>query len=344
MINVGILGLGFMGTTHLKAYQSAAGAGFPCRVTAVCDPVESRRKGLPDGLGGNIGAAVTERLFDPAQVKGYADAAVFFADADLHLISICTQTPTHVDLATRALRAGKHVLLEKPVALTSEDVQKVQQASESAGRICMPAMCMRFWPEWSWLKDKIDSMEFGACLSLSLQRIGGTPAWSRDFYLDATRSGGAIIDLHIHDADFIRFCFGDPAAVTCVGYKTGGAINRMTTTYHYPGGPKLITAEGGWMSSGVGFRMRYIAEFEHATADFDISRTPQLLLAADGKSDAVSVDSLSGYDLEIRHILSAVGGGTSRMIASISDAVATAKLLEAEIQSVNSGERVSLSS
>jgi predicted dehydrogenase len=341
-INIGILGLGFMGTTHLRAYQAAAGAGFPCRIAAVCDPVENRRKGLPDGVAGNIGEAVKDRLFDPEHVKGYADADAFLADPNLHLISICTQTPTHVDLATKALKAGKHVLLEKPIAITSADVRKVQQAADAAGKICMPAMCMRFWPAWSWLKQKIDSREFGACRSLSLQRLGGTPAWSLDFYLDPRRSGGAIIDLHIHDADFVRFCFGEPQRVTSVGYKTGEAINRVTTTYHYPQGPQLVTAEGGWLSSGFGFRMRYVAEFERATADFDIGRSPQLLLAAEGKSQEIQVDPLNGYDHEVRHLLEAIREKKSGLLASISDAVATARLLEAEIESVNSGRTITI--
>lgn len=343
-IHIGILGLGFMGTTHLKAYQAAAGAGYPCKITAVCDPLENRRKGLPDGVGGNLVAVgeVKDRLFDPEHVTGYANADDLFADPNVHLISICTQTPTHVDLAIRALQAGKHLMLEKPVALTSADVQKVAAAAASSGKICMPAMCMRFWPAWSWLKAKIDSKEFGACRSLSLTRLGALPAWSHDFYLDPKRSGGAMIDLHIHDADFVRYCFGEPKSVTSVGYKTGEAINRVTTTYAFANSPELVTAEGGWHSPGFAFRMRYIAEFERATADFDIGRTPQLILAANGKSEAVAVDPLNGYDHEVRHLLEAIRDKKSGLIASISDAVATARLLEAEIESVNSRKTVQL--
>lgn len=341
-INVGILGLGFMGTTHLKAYQAAAGAGFPCKIVAVCDATENRRKGIPDGIGGNMGEAIKDRLFDPEHVKGYADASAFLADPEIDLISICTQTDTHVDLATRALKAGKHVLLEKPVALTSDDVRKVETAAIASGKLCMPAMCMRFWPAWSWLKKQIDSNAFGKCLSLSLQRLGGSPTWSHDFYNNPNRSGGAIVDLHIHDADFVRFCFGNPVAVTGTGYKTGDAINHVTTTYHYDNGPKQVIVEGGWLSPGLGFRMRYIARFENATADFDIGRTPQLILSQDGSAAGVTVDSLSGYDHEVRHLLEAIGQKKSGLLASISDAVATAQLLEAEIESVNTGKTVKI--
>jgi predicted dehydrogenase len=343
-IQVGILGLGFMGTTHLRAYQAAAGAGYPCRIVAVADPVENRRRGLPDGIGGNLVAVgeIKDRLFDPDHVKGYAEADDLFADPNVHLVSICTQTPTHVDLATRALKAGKHVLLEKPVALTSVEAQKVADAADASGKICMPAMCMRFWPAWRWLKERIDSKEFGACRSLSLQRLGALPAWSHEFYLNPMLSGGAIVDLHIHDTDFVRYCFGDPASVTSVGYKTGEAINRVTTVYHFASGPELVSAEGGWYSPGFSFRMRYVAEFEHATADFDIGRNPQVTLAADGKSEAVSLDPLNGYDYEVRHLLEAIRDGKSGLIASIHDAVATVRLLEAEVQSVNSRKTVDL--
>lgn len=339
-INIGILGLGYMGTTHLRAYQLAACAGFSCKVVAVCDADADRRQGIVERVGGNISDPVKDQLFHPAHVKGYADADSFLADPSIDLVSICTQTETHVDLATRALNSGKHVLLEKPVALTSADVRKVAAVAEASGRILMPAMCMRFWPAWSWLKSQIDTEAFGKCLSLSLQRLSGSPTWSHEFYNDPLRSGGAIIDMHIHDSDFVRFCFGNPQSVSSIGYKTGEAINHVTTRYHYPSGPRMVTAEGGWLSAGFGFRMRFIARFEHATADFDIGRTPQMVLSRDGSAEGVHVDPLSGYDHEIRHLLDAIAGKKSVSIASISDAVATARLLEAEVESVDTGRTV----
>src|SRR5207249_1135453 len=107
-------------------------------------------------------------------------------DESIDLISICTRTDTHVDLAIRALRAGKHVLVEKPVALHAGDITRVQQAQLEFGRLCMPAMCLRFWPAWKWLKDRIDDQQFGQCFSVTLTRLASQPSWSA-FYSDGAK-------------------------------------------------------------------------------------------------------------------------------------------------------------
>jgi predicted dehydrogenase len=119
-------------------------------------------------------------------------------------VSICTPTDSHIELAMTALAAGRHVLVEKPVALRSAEVARLAQAAAPAGRVCMPAMCMRFWPGWEWLKERIEAGEFGRVRSATFQRVGAPPDWSA-FYGDYARSGGPLHDLHIHDADFIRF-------------------------------------------------------------------------------------------------------------------------------------------
>src|SRR5688572_12010705 len=155
-INTAVIGLGFMGATHVAAYQSAARAGFPCRLVAVCDPQPARRQGRLGDVGGNLASGSEAAAFDPAEVRGYESAGELLADGGIDLVSICTPTDTHVDLAERAMRAGKHVLLEKPVALTAEPVRRLAGVAAQCGVVCMPAMCMRFWPAWAWLKEAVD--------------------------------------------------------------------------------------------------------------------------------------------------------------------------------------------
>src|SRR3954468_21614645 len=116
-IGVGVIGLGFMGQIHVRAYQSAAADGLPCELRAVCDPDSARLTGHPSAAG-NLGPGPgAQPLFDPAHVRGHTDADSLLADPSINLVSICTYTDSHVDLALRALRAGKHVLVEKPVAI-----------------------------------------------------------------------------------------------------------------------------------------------------------------------------------------------------------------------------------
>jgi len=145
--------------------------------------------------------AAADRLFDASEVHTYTNPAGLLADEAVDLVSICTHTDTHVDLAIAALRAGKHVLVEKPVALRAADARRLVDVAAGANTLCMPAMCVRFWPEWAWLKQRIDDQAYGPVRSAVFQRLGGTPPWAQEFYGDVARSGGALVDLHVHDAD-----------------------------------------------------------------------------------------------------------------------------------------------
>lgn len=337
-VGVGVIGLGFMGSTHIDAYQAAERAGYPCHLVAVCDSDPARHTGKVAPAGNLVTADRDRLLFDPSRVSVYADANDLLADQAVQLVNICTHTQTHVDLALRALRAGKHVLVEKPVALKSSDVRRVAEAAEAAGVRCMAGMCVRFWPGWSWLKRQIDSGALGAVKSASFQRLGNGPDWALDFYHRTEWSGGALADLHVHDADFVRWCFGEPDAVVSTG-----SANHVTTIYQYADGPAHVLAEGGWLApAGFSFRMRYLVEFEQAIAEFDLFGQPPLLVTRNGKATPVELGQLSGYELEIRHLIDVISQGTGELIAGIADAEATARLLEAEQRSLETGAIVAV--
>lgn len=338
-IGVGVIGLGFMGRTHVAAYQQARRAGYGCALVAVCDADASRLQASETG-GGNIASfqAVEEQLYDPSAVRAYTRVEDLLADSAVQLVSICTHTETHVDLTLRALAAGKHVLVEKPLALRSADAARVVEAARRAATLCLPALCMRFWPGWSWLKQRIDDGSYGRVRSAVFERLASPPAWAPDFYSDHARTGGALVDLHIHDADFVRWCFGDPASVSSTG-----TIDHLTTLYRYPGGPPHVVAEGGWdHSHGFPFKMRYVVAFERATAEFDSGREPPLMLATGGELNPVPLESITGWDLEIRHMLRAIHDGRRDLISTPEDAVAVARLLECELESLTRGCAVKL--
>lgn len=336
-IGIGVVGLGFMGRIHTQAYLAAQRDGLPCTFRAVADPNPERRAGNPPAVG-NLGGPAPERLFDPAHVRGYATPEELFADPAIHLVSICTYTDSHIDLSLKALAAGKHVLLEKPVALRSTDVQTLADAARRASTICMPAMCMRFWPGWDWLKARIDDQSFGKVRSAVFQRLGSGPNWSADFYRNAARSGGALFDLHIHDADFIYWCFGTPSSVTSTG-----SLLHQTTLYRFSDPDLHVTAEAAWdLVPAAGFRMRYTVCFEHATAEFDISRSPTVTLHTRDKSESIELPTHAGYDGEIRHLINTIASGTRKTDATLDDAVAVTRILEAEAQSIRTRQHVSI--
>jgi predicted dehydrogenase len=342
-LGVGVIGLGFMGQIHVRAYQAAAADGLPCELRAVCDPDPARLTGRP-ATAGNLGPGPGEQpLFDPARVRGHTQADSLLADPSIDLVSICTYTDTHVDLALRALKAGKHVLVEKPVAIGSSAVRTLANAARDSGRLCMPGMCMRFWPGWDWLRDRIRDGSLGSVRSVALRRLGSGPTWAADFYKDQTRSGGALWDLHIHDADFLYWCFGRPSSVT-----TTGAADHFTTLYRFasPTAPPHVTAEGGWdLAPGAGYRMRYLVTFQNATAEFHAERAPAVVLHRSGGSEPIAFGPLSAYELQIRHLVAAAAEGrpAGELRATLEeDAVAVAELLEAESRSLQTRRPVDL--
>ena len=314
-IGVAVIGFGFMGRTHAAAFESARLAGYPCELRGIAtdDPSPA-----PDVAAPRL---TTEALLD---------------DPGIELVSICTPTDTHVELAIRALEAGKHVVVEKPVALDVAGIKRLAAVAERTGKVCLPAMCMRWWPGWSWLRDHIFSRTFGAVRAARFERLNATPDWS-PFYRNANRSGSALFDLHIHDTDFVRCCFGEPSAVTSVGNR-----NHLTTLYHYERGPRHVVAEGGWFDEpGMPFVMRYRVEFERAVVEFDLSADPTVRVIQGTTASPVRFPPETAYDLEIRHALDLVQG-RRRPLATLQDAIKTTELLHAELKSLGSQSRVTV--
>ena len=334
-IRVGVVGLGMMGLTHLDAYGKLDGV----EVVALADRDEDRLNGRTQA-GGNI-EGQAEGGFDYASVKKYTDAAELIADPDIDVVDICLPTPAHVPFGIQVLDAGKHLLTEKPLARSYEDAMKLVQAAEASDKIAMCAMCMRFWPGWTWLKDVINDQRYGKLLSLSFRRVASHP--QGPFYQDGDANGGAALDLHIHDADFIQFLFGLPKSVSSAGYSSKTtAVDHIATRYDV-GGDALVRAEGSWaMADGYAFRMQYTANFENATAEFDSSAEHALIIAQGGEIEPVELEDGMGYDYEIAYFLECVRNNRQPETVTMQDAANAVRLIEAEVQSVRSGAPVTL--
>ena len=212
-VNVAVVGLGFMGVTHLRAYLEAQGA----RVVAVCDSVRLPVNGVLAGVAGNIKKSDDINL--GPEVAVYRKLEEVLADPNVQLVDLCTPTPLHPDQAIASLTAGKNVLCEKPLARTSAQGREILKAQQASGRFLMPAMCMRFWPGWSWLKEAVEKQTYGRVYAARFRRLSETPTWSKQGTYSAAGAdlGGALFDLHIHDTDFVQFLFGRPKAVFSSG-------------------------------------------------------------------------------------------------------------------------------
>lgn len=337
-VSVGVIGMGFMGQTHVRAYAWASLNGAPCVLRAVCDRDASRRSGSSTAAGNIQTGGLDDRLFDPAEVTGYTDHGSLLTDDSIDLVSVCTHTDSHVEVAIQALEHGKHVLVEKPVAVRSTEVRRLLDAARASDRLCVPAMCIRHWPGWSDLSGLIRQQPHGRVVHARFERLGAAPAWAGDFYSDADRCGGAIFDLHIHDADLAVSLFGLPDRVSSMG-----DAHHITTQMHYPDGPAVNT-EGGWLNGrGFPFRMSFTVEFEHAVVSFDSSRSPRMMLHADGKSEELPLPPHTGYDAQARAVVRAVTRPELRSaLPTLSDALDVTRLIEAERHSAASGRPVVL--
>src|SRR6516162_3432772 len=154
-IRVAVVGLGFMGVTHLRAYQQIGGA----RIVAVCDAVRLPVNGVLQGVAGNI--KKSDDIDLGRQVKVFRKLEEVLADPEVELVDLCTPTPLHPEQSIAALKAGKHVLCEKPLGRTSAAVRQILAAAEKAPGYLMPAMCLRFWPGWSWVRQALQEQTYG---------------------------------------------------------------------------------------------------------------------------------------------------------------------------------------
>lgn len=338
IVNIGLVGCGFMGVTHAKAYRKIPGA----RIAAICDAVRLPEDGVLATVG-NVGDSDPVRL-DMSVVKAYKDFNELLKNPEVDLIDLCVPTGLHPQLAIAALQAGKHVVCEKPMARTSALARDMVNAAKAAKGFFMPAMCMRFWPGWSWLKQVIDAGTYGKVYSARFRRMSEPPGWSKAQFLNGQQSGGALLDLHIHDADIVQFCFGRPKSVFATGYtKLSGAIDHVVAQYEVASGA-IVHAEGSWaMAPGFGFSMTYTVNFEHATADFDIARGADALkLMKDGKTEIITGDGSDGYQGELGHIVECIQTGRPPSVVTGQDGLSAVEICEAEERSIASRQPVKL--
>ncbi len=234
----------------------------------------------------------------------------------LDAVSITLPTYLHAEYTRMALQAGVNVLCEKPMALDlaecDADGHGRPGKRENAPDRALHPLLAGSTPN---AKRSSTAAQYGKVLAATFQRLSPTPGWSwQGWLMDGAKSGGAILDMHIHDSDFVQYVFGIPESVFCRGVKgPSGAYDHVVTSYLYPDG-KVITAEGGWvMAPGFGFQMSFHVVLERATIVFDSTRSPAFKVCpAQGEVFTPAVEAGDGYSVEIRHFANVLLGGRRR--------------------------------
>ncbi len=330
MLKVGLIGLGAMGRMHFDCWQKCA-AGH---LVAVSDRNPRMRSGDWAGQSFNLGDQESQRV-DMSAVATYDDAADLIRDPNVQAVDICTSTSHHAKLAIGALKAGKHVFCEKPMALTVEDCTAMIEAAQAANRQLMIGHCLRYWPHYVKAKQLIDGGEYGKVLHARFERFSALPKWSSGGWLTkGSESGGVIVDMHIHDVDVARWWFGEPETVRASGVERDGLPIMVDALWDYAKGP-AVHLSSGWKIHGGEFRHAFSVVMEKGTLDYDLSvANGDLRLSAEGLVSSIEVETPDAYRAQLDDFAACVSAGRPITRSVPEDSKAAVRLALEELRQV----------
>jgi len=337
MLNIGIVGFGFMGRMHYRCWKARDDA----KIVAICDVNENVVEDSKKAIGNVAGA---EEAIDFSGINIYSDLGKMLDQEKLDVVSITLPTFLHADNTVQALKAGVNVLCEKPMSLHVPECERMIAAAKANGKILQIGHCVRFWPECAVTRQIVADGKYGKLLAASFRRLSAPPTWSHENWLmNQQRSGGMELDLHIHDSDYVQYLLGLPRAVCSFGVKANGGLAHIVTQYLYDDN-MVITAEGGWaMAPSFGFEMSYNIILERATIVYDGTRDPAFKVCpVDGEAFTPEVPSGDGYILEIDHLVRLLNGETVPPVTTLEQSLNSIKIVEAEKESVRTGAIVSI--
>jgi UDP-N-acetylglucosamine 3-dehydrogenase len=316
-----LVGAGTMGVEHgaaLAGLPGASVAGFVSR-----NPANARK--LAARFGGRTYATLREGL----------------RAARPDVVFILTPTPTHRRLVERAAAAGAAVFCEKPLAPSQRDAEALLHAVRRAKVPFMTGHVLRWFPEFRKLRELIRCGSLGSPGVARLSRGGPWPRGSGDWYTRA--SGGPLLDLVIHDFDWLRWTFGPVVRVFArASQPTPHRPQAATLTLlRHASGP-IAHVEGTW-GHDLPFRVTAEVAGSRAVADYDSLHPPVLAVHAPARRNgrpkvAVPESPLaeSPYRAQDRHFLDCVRTGADPDV-SPDDALQALRISLAAIQSLRTG-------
>jgi predicted dehydrogenase len=334
-MRLAVLGLGFMGSTHLKALRTIPEA----QLAAVYSGDPSKLSGDLSAIQGNIGGPGEK--FDFSDVAKYSSIEALLADESVEAVDICLPTHLHADVAIEAMRSGKHVLVEKPISLDADSATRMLEAAAQHQRVLMTAQVLRFFPQYTALRQAISSSDLGKVRLAMFRRRCAAPAWSR-WLADPERSGGGVFDLLIHDVDMCLHLFGKPETVSATGYEAlQSGIDVITAELHYPGqGTAFVT--GGWHHpKSYPFSMEYTVVADGGTVEYNSASTPPTLYRLNGEAEALPIPETDGYAAEIAYFIDCCRSGKAPELCPAAESAAAVALMRLLLEARNkNGEKI----
>lgn len=259
------------------------------------------------------------------------------------IVDICTPTPTHRGLCEVALRAGKHVICEKPIALNTEDADALAELAAVVGKQLHPAHVVRYFPEYALAKHAVAAGQIGDPAILRFTRIGEFPTWA-GWFADEAQSGGIVLDQMIHDLDIARWVAGDVSEVYAVKSSADGCQTAQVVLTHESGALSYVT--GVWGAPGTTFATSFSLAGSRGVLKHD-SRTDFSLhfdVGAPASGNSARPDTSLGespYLTELREFALAFEGGAIPRV-TLDDAIRAVELAVAANESIAAGHSVSV--
>jgi predicted dehydrogenase len=330
MLKLGLIGLGFMGMTHLQNYERLRSEGLQLQVVAVCDTDEEKLKGRSDS--GNIDTADSALNMDT--YRQYTSIEEMLDNESLDAVDITLPTYLHKEAAVMCLNRGLHVLCEKPMALHEHECDEMIHAARANGKQLLIGQCLRFWPAYEYARATIESGRYGKPTGGYFFRGGGTPTWA-SWLTKKELSGGALMDMHVHDTDMIHWLYGKPTSVSCLGRNIveGSGYDIVSTHYAYEDG-MVINAQADWTLQGdFGFEMSFRMNFERGNLVFQggqLRDNPN-----EGKGFAPDLSEEMGYYYQLKYFVESLAKGSPMDRVTPESAKDTIRIVEAEMTSAN---------
>ena len=349
-IKVGVIGIGSISDMHIQAYKK----NTQVDLIAFCDLSEERLKEKGE-------------KYDVENL--YTNYEELLANDSIDAVSICTWNDSHAKIAIKALEAGKHVLVEKPLSMTVEEAKAVESAVEKTGKILQVGFVRRHADNAHVLKRFIDDGELGEIYYAKasiLRRLGNPGGWFSDI---SKSGGGPLIDLGVHMIDISWYLMGRPKPVSVSGnaYKKLGNRGHIENLSFYKAADydpahndvedlsnALIRFENGAsLYVDVSFSLHLKQEEtkaqlfgEKGGAEIEpglsiVTEKHNTILNVTPQMDHLGFDFIKAFTNEINHFVECVKDG-KETIAPVSDGVEIMRILNAVYESAETGKEVYL--
>lgn len=333
-MRIGMIGLGFMGLTHLKGLKNIPGV----EIAAVSSDNPAALSGDLSAIQGNLGGS--GETFDFSQAEKFADAFEAVRTAKVDAVDLCLPTNLHAPVAIAALEAGKHVLVEKPMAMDAAECGAMIAAARKAGKILMCAQVLRFFNAYLPLVESVRAGKFGPIRHALFRRRCAAPGWG-GWLRDKSKSGGGVFDLLIHDVDMMQYLFGLPRQVRAWGHEDLQAgLDLLNAEFEYL--DFCVTVTGGWHHmKDYPFSMEYtVAGDEGAMEYSSVGRDPKWYAKGGGET-ALPLSPKDGYQAEVEYFIECCRANRQPEICAPQSSAATVQLMRhAEAARAKKGEPV----